>query len=285
MKYAWIGEHEAVFPVQRMCPLLSVSRSGFYAWKQRAPSARALANAALGDCVEAIFQASEQTYGVDRIQRALRDSQQRVGRERVRRAMRERNLRATARRRFCVTTDSNHRLPVAENLLDQIFVAERPHQVWLADITYVPTAQGWLYLACVLDLFSRRIVGWATSATIDAELPLWALSMAVWRFAPEGTICHSDRGSQYASTDYQNFLTLHGLRCSMSRRGNCYDNAPMESFFHTLKVECLHRYRFATRADAKARIARYIESFYNTARMHSSINYQTPQQAMKTALT
>ncbi len=283
MKYAWIREHERQFPVQRMCTLLTVSRPGFYAWRRREPSDRAKADEALAQRVKVIFDESHQTYGAVRIVRSLRQENQRVGRERVRRLMREQSLRATARKRFCVTTDSNHRMPVADNLLNQTFVAERPHQVWLADITYVPTAEGWLYLACVLDLYSRRIVGWSTGAHMDADLPLWALSMAAWRFEPRGTICHSDRGSQYASALYQQFLARHDLVCSMSRKGNCYDNAPMESFFHTLKVECLHRHRFTTRDEAKTVIARYIESFYNNRRLHSSIGYRTPQQAMQHA--
>lgn len=281
MRYAWIREHQATFPVQRMCLLLSVSKAGFYTWRGRAPSLRQKADEVLSSKVKTIFDESHETYGSLRIGRALRAQNHPVGRKRVRRLMREQSLHPAASRRFCVTTDSKHRLPVAPNLLEQKFTSEKPHQVWLADITYVPTAEGWLFLSCVLDLYSRRIVGWATGSRMDTDLIQWALSLAIWRYDPEATLCHSDRGSQYASHDYQKLLTDHDLVCSMSRRGNCYDNAPMESFFHTLKVECLHRMRFKTRAEAKLAIAKYIESFYNCRRMHSSIGYQTPQQAMK----
>ena len=283
MRYAWIKDNDPEFAVQRMCRLLRVSRSGFYAWRDRAPSAREQENIELADAVKSIFVSSRETYGSIRVQRSLQDAGRPVGRHRVRRVMRDVGLRAVARRAFRVTTDSNHSLPVAANLLQQNFVATAPHKVWLSDITYIKTDEGWLFLACVLDLYSRRIVGWATSTRIDSELIIWALSMAVWRFKPDRTICHSDRGVQYASQAYQDVLKQHGLICSMSRRGNCYDNAPMESFFRTLKVECLYRRRLRTRDQAKRAIADYIESFYNSQRMHTRIDFQTPQQAMRRA--
>ncbi len=283
MRYAWIKAHDPEFPVQRMCRLLRVSRSGFYVWRGRSPSLRAQGNAVLSEEVKAIFSASRETYGSVRVQRSLHDAGRKVGRHRVRRVMREGGLRAAARRAFQVTTDSNHALPVAENLLQQKFVATAPHQVWLSDITYIRTDQGWLFLACVLDLYSRRIVGWATSERIDSELIIWALSMAAWRFKPADTICHSDRGVQYASRAYQDVLRQHGLICSMSRRANCYDNAPMESFFKTLKVECLYRRRLRTRDEARRSVADYIESFYNHQRMHTRNGFKTPQQAMRSA--
>ncbi|MBL0040036.1 MAG: IS3 family transposase [Xanthomonadales bacterium] len=283
MRYAWIKDNDPEFAVQRMCRLLCVSRSGFYAWRDRAPSAREQGNIELAEAVKSIFANSRETYGSIRVSQSLRDAGRSIGRHRVRRVMREAGLRAAARRAFRVTTNSNHSLPVAENLLQQHFVATAPHKVWLSDITYIKTDEGWLFLACVLDLYSRRIVGWATSTRIDSELIVWALSMAAWRFKPEGTICHSDRGVQYASQAYQAVLKQHGLVCSMSRRGNCYDNAPMESFFRTLKVECLYRRRLRTRDQAKRAIADYIESFYNSQRMHTRIGFQTPQQAMRRA--
>mgnify|MGYP003378739743 FL=1 len=283
MRYAWIKDNDPEFAVQRMCRLLRVSRSGFYAWRDRAPSAREQENIELADAVKSIFVSSRETYGSIRVQRSLQDAGRPVGRHRVRRVMRDVGLRAVARHAFRVTTDSNHSLPVAANLLQQNFVATAPHKVWLSDITYIKTDEGWLFLACVLDLYSRRIVGWATSTRIDSELIIWALSMAVWRFKPDRTICHSDRGVQYASQAYQDVLKQHGLICSMSRRGNCYDNAPMESFFRTLKVECLYRLRLRTRDEAKRAVADYIESFYNSQRMHTRIDFQTPQQAMRRA--
>jgi len=283
VRYAWIKDNDPEFAVQRMCRLLRVSRSGFYAWRDRAPSAREQENIELADAVKSIFVSSRETYGSIRVQRSLQDAGRPVGRHRVRRVMRDVGLRAVARRAFRVTTDSNHSLPVAANLLQQNFVATAPHKVWLSDITYIKTDEGWLFLACVLDLYSRRIVGWATSTRIDSELIIWALSMAVWRFKPDRTICHSDRGVQYASQAYQDVLKQHGLICSMSRRGNCYDNAPMESFFRTLKVECLYRLRLRTRDEAKRAVADYIESFYNSQRMHTRIDFQTPQQAMRRA--
>lgn len=283
MRYAWIQENDPEFAVQRMCRLLRVSRSGFYAWRDRAPSARERGNIELAGTVKEIFVSSRETYGSIRVRQSLRDAGRSIGRHRVRRVMRDAGLRAVARRAFRVTTDSNHSLPVAENLLQQHFVTTAPHKVWLSDITYIKTGEGWLFLACVLDLYSRRIVGWATSTRIDSELIVWALSMAAWRFKPDRTICHSDRGVQYASQAYQDVLKQHGLVCSMSRRGNCYDNAPMESFFRTLKIECLYRLSLRTRDEAKHAIAEYIESFYNSHRMHTSIDFQTPQQAMRLA--
>ena len=281
MRYAWIKDNAGEFSVQRMCRLLRVSRAGFYAWRDRPPSARVQGNIELSEVVKTIFASSRDTYGSIRVGQSLRQSGRQIGRHRVRRIMRDAGLRAAARRAFRVTTDSNHSLPVAENLLQQNFVATAPHKVWLSDITHIKTDEGWLFLACVLDLYSRRIVGWATSTRIDSELITWALSMAAWRFKPDRTVCHSDRGVQYASRAYQDVLQQHGLVCSMSRRGNCYDNAPMESFFRTLKVECLYRLRLRTRDDARRAIADYIESFYNSQRMHTRIGFQTPQQAMR----
>ena len=283
MRYAWIKAHEPEFAVARMCRLLRASRSGFYAWRGRKPSQQAQNNAALSEEVKAIFVGSRETYGSVRVRRTLHDAGRKIGRHRVRRVMREGGMRPAARRAFQVTTDSNHDLPVAENLLKQQFAATAPHQVWLSDITYIRTDKGWLFLACVLDLYSRRIVGWATSERIDSELIIWALSMAAWRFKPVGTICHSDRGVQYASRAYQDVLKQHGLVCSMSRRGNCYDNAPMESFFKTLKVECLYRRRLRTRDEARRAVADYIEAFYNCRRMHTRNGFKTPQQAMRSA--
>jgi putative transposase len=263
-----------------MCRLLEVSRSGYCQWRTRAPSDRSIANAALDAQVAAIHAGSRRSYGRNRIVRGLRQQGLQVGHERVRRSLRRQGLGPVYKRPYRVTTDSNHRKPLAENVLDRRFEGWRINQAWVADITYVATGEGWLYLAAVMDLASRRIVGWSMSERLKAELVCDALKSAYWRRKPApGLIMHTDRGGQYASDRYRASIKDFRMIQSMSRRANCWDNAPMESFFKTLKVERLHQFRYETRAQARLDIVNWIEGFYNLERMHSSIDYQTPAAA------
>ena len=279
MKYAFIQEHEAVFLVSRMCRVFEVSRSGFYEWLSRPESARKQADRQLTEGIKQAFEDSRQTYGTRRIQNDLDQQGQCVSRARIGRLMRQAGLRGKTRRRFRATTNSNHTLPVAPNRLDRQFQVAEPDRVYVGDITYVATGEGWLYLAVFLDLFSRQVVGWAMSAWMTADLVVDALQMARWRRRPgEGLLVHSDRGSQYASGRFQTMLKDHGYIGSMSRKGNCWDNAPAESFFHTLKTELIHHCRFETREEAKQQIFEYIEVFYNRQRKHSTVGYQTPAE-------
>ncbi len=288
MKYQFIAADRHEFEITVMCRVLQVSRSGYYAWRQRPVSRREMANQKLTQQIEAIHQQSRQTYGSPRIQAELADQGVKCGQNRVARLMRQAELRAKQERQFKVTTtDSAHNYPIAPNLLEQDFQASRPNEKWLADITYIATAEGWLYLAAVMDLYSRRIVGWAMGDTLERWLPLAALQMALdSRQPPPGLLHHSDRGSQYASDDYQTVLTKYQMQGSMSRTGNCYDNAPMESFFGTLKTELVYHCHYATRAEAKTAIFEYIEVFYNRFRRHSALDYQSPvafEQSVMTA--
>jgi transposase InsO family protein len=277
VKYAFIQEHEAVFSVSRMCRVFDVSRSGFYDWLSRPESARKQADRQLTEDIKQVFEDSRQTYGTRRIQDDLDQQGQRVSRARIGRLMRQAGLRCKTRRRFRATTHSNHTLPVAPNRLDRQFQVAEPDRAYVGDITYVATGEGWLYLAVFLDLFSRQVVGWAMSHWITAELVVDALQMARWRRRPgQGLLVHSDRGSQYASGRFQTLLKDQGYLCSMSRKGNCWDNAPAESFFHTLKTELIHHRRFETREQAKQEIFEYIEVFYNRQRKHSTLGYRTP---------
>lgn len=278
MKFQFIDQHQNQFVIAVMCRVLSVSRSGYYAWRKRPVSPRKMANDIVLEKIKAAHRKSRQTYGSPRIQAELVAQGIRWGHNRVARLMRLNGLRAKQKRAFKVkTTDSNHHQPVAPNLLGQNFEAQRQNQKWLTDITYIATAEGWLYLAVVLDLYSRRIVGWAMSDRLERQLVIDALLMALQsRRPPPGLLHHSDRGSQYASQAYQALLTKHQLRCSMSRAGNCYDNAPMESFFGTLKSELIHHRRYATRAEARADIFEFIEVFYNRFRRHSALAFQSP---------
>lgn len=279
MKYAFIQEHEAVFSVSRMCRVFNVSRSGFYDWLSRPESARKQADRQLTEDIKQVFEDSRQTYGTRRIQDDLDQQGQRVSRARIGRLMRQEGLRCKTRRRFRATTNSNHSLPVAPNHLDRQFQVAAPDRAYVSDITYVATGEGWLYLAVFLDLYSRQVVGWAMSAWMTADLVVDALQMARWRRRPgEGLLVHSDRGSQYASGRFQTVLKNHGYLCSMSRKGNCWDNAPAESFFHTLKTELIHHRRFGTREQAKQEIFEYIEVFYNRQRKHSTLGYRTPAE-------
>jgi putative transposase len=279
MKYRFIQKHAARCRVKLMCTALGVSRSGYYAWQQRQPSARELANRRLLWAIQAVYRASRQVYGYRRVHRALLAAQMACGRNRVARLMRQAGLRAKRYRRYRVTTHSRHRRPVAPNHLARRFAAAAPNEKWVSDITYVRTHQGWLYLAVVLDLFSRYVVGWAMEPYLNDRLTLKALQMAfARRRPPAGLLHHSDRGSQYASRDYRTLLHDHQALPSMSRTGNVYDNAPMESFFATLKTELIHQRSYPSRQQARADIFEYIEVFYNRQRLHSALNYRTPAE-------
>lgn len=278
MKYAAIKAHEPDFRVRLMCRVLDVSPSGYYAWRNRTPSQQARARAALDATVREEFKRRKGRAGAPRLSRHLGR-----GRRQVAQSLRRQGLRAKAARKFKATTNSNHSLPVAENLLQQDFTAQRPNQVWVGDITYIATDEGWLYLAVVLDLFSRKVVGWSMSDRMTATLVCDALRMALFRRKrPRGVIMHTDRGSQYCSREHRALLDQHGLVASMSARGNCYDNAAMESWNHSLKVEAIHGERFATRSEAKAQVFEYIEVDYNRDRLHSTLGYVSPEQFERT---
>jgi putative transposase len=266
--------------IRTLCLYLKASPSGFYAWEKRQsrPCARARENQALAQEIEQIHARSRQTYGAPRVEKALRQNGRCHGRQRVARLMREKGLRGRRKGRYRVqTTDSNHDEPIAPNRLAEAPRATAPNQLWVADITYIQTKEGWLYLAAILDLYSRKIVGWAMSQRLDTALVLNALSMALLHRCPPGNLLfHTDRGVQYASGDYRQALAQAGLIASMSRRGNCYDNATMESFWATLKLELVYRRSFATAAEARRQIFDYIETFYNRQRAHSALDYQSP---------
>lgn len=280
MKYAWIEKHRDQFHVTRMCRQLGVSRTGFCQWSTRAPSDRSMANAVLDAQVAAIHAQSKRSYGRPRIVRGLRKEGLRVGHERVRKSLERQGLRPLYKRPYRVTTDSNHRKPVAPNVLNRRFDGWQINRAWVGDITYLATNEGWLYLAVIMDLASRRIVGWSLSARIQADLVCQALKSAYWRRKPApGLIMHTDRGSQYASEIHRGLIKDYGMVQSMSRKGNCWDNSPMESFFKTLKVERVHQLRYETRAQAKLDVIDWIEGFYNRERMHSSNGYQSPNDA------
>ena len=278
MRFAFIGAEKAAFPVRLLCRTLQVSRAGFYAWQTRPPAPRTRADERLGLEIAAIHAESRQRYGSPRVHAELADRGCRTSRKRVTRLMRGRGLAARRRRRFRVTTHSRHRFPIAPNLLARQFERAVPDQAWVTDITYVPTGEGWLYLAVILDLCSRFAVGWAMSERVTDELTLAALGMALARRRPaHGLLHHSDRGSQYASDDYQRILAEHGIVCSMSRRGDCWDNAVAESFFATVKVELVHGATWATRATARTELVEYLELFYNGQRRHSALGYLSPR--------
>jgi putative transposase len=268
------------YPIRTLCQHLKVSPSGYYGWQQRrsTPGPRAAANQTLAQQIAAIHTQSRQTYGSPRIVDALRKQGCHHGRNRVVRLMRAEGICGRQKGRYRIqTTDSNHDQPIAPNRLAEAPKATAPNQLWVADITYIETKEGWLYLAAILDLYSRKIVGWAMSEYIDTALVLKALAMALLhRNPPANLLLHSDRGVQYASADYRRALDQAGLVASMSRKANCYDNASMESFWSTLKLELVYRTTFATRSDARTRIFNYIESFYNRQRAHSSLGYHSP---------
>jgi putative transposase len=279
MKYAAIDSMRKSYPLHVLCDVLAVSRSGYHEWKGRPFCARRLANEKLVSEIRVLHAQSFGAYGSPRVYEAFKQRGRRISRERIRRLMQENRIVGRHRKKRCRTTDSNHKLPVAPNLLQQNFVCERPNRVWLGDISYIPTDQGFLYLAAMKDLCTKKIVGWSMSATIDASLTVAALVMACARQEPApGLIVHTDRGSQYASQAFRDQLSKHRMVQSMSRRGNCYDNAPMESFFSSLKGEYLDHQHFHGHAQARAAIFTYVETFYNPVRLHSSIGYRTPNQ-------
>lgn len=275
MRYDFIRQEKKAYPVTILCQVMEVSRSGFYHYcnslKKSDPEEMLLINR-----IKAIFKEHRSQYGSRRIQRQLVNEGHQVGRYKVRRIMRELGLKAKAPKRYKVTTDSRHTFPVAPNLLDREFEVDRPNKVWTTDITYIWTLEGWLYLAVVLDLFSRQVVGWAIDKRMKKQLTLDALSMAYWRRKPlPGLLHHSDRGSQYACHDYRKLLIQYDMVASMSRKGNCWDNAPTERFFRSLKSERLSHCRFVTRWSAEMEVLDYI-TYYNSMRLHSTIGYQTP---------
>ena len=267
-------------PILTLCRRLEVSPSGYYGWQKRrvCPGPRAVADHALAQEIAQIHTGSRQTYGAPRIERELRKKGRRHGRNRIARLMQEKGLCGRQKGRYRVqTTDSNHDQPIAPNRLAEAPKATGPDQLWAGDITYIETKEGWLYLAAILDLYSRKIVGWAMSERIDTALVLKALAMALLhRNPPANLLLHSDRGVQYASGDYRQALRKAGLIASMSRRGNCYDNATMESFWSTLKLELVYRCQFDTRSQARRQIFDYIETFYNRQRSHSALDYKSP---------
>lgn len=277
MRYPFINAEKALYPVVVLCRAMCVSRSGFYAWRDRLPSLRAREDRRLRTRIRVIHAQSRQTYGSPRTLKALREGGEQIGLHRVERLRRMEELRTCYRRRYRTTTQSDHAYPVAGNLLARDFKPEAPNRVWAGDITYVATAEGWLYLAVVLDLYSRRVIGWSMGPRLHRTLVQEALWMAVKQRRRSGVVLHhSDRGVQYASADFQALLSGQRMICSMSRKGNCWDNAVVESFFKTLKVECVYRQRFQTREQARQMIFEYIEVFYNRIRRHTRIGHLAP---------
>lgn len=270
-------KHRELFKVSVMCRVFRVSRSGLYDWINRRKSSHKQEDEVLDKEIKTIFDSSRQTYGARRIKGELAEKGKQVSRSRVRRLMKNQNLEVKTKKKFKVTTNSGHGLPVAENLLNREFDVDMPDRTYVGDITSIWTDEGWLYLAVFLDLFSRQVVGWSMASRMKAQLVVNALVMACERRSPKaGLIVHSDRGSQYASKKYRKQLVANDFVCSMSRRGNCWDNAPAESFFRTLKTELVHHFQFKTRQEAIDAIFEYIEVFYNRQRKHSTLGYQSP---------
>jgi putative transposase len=277
VKYAWIKQHTDEFSVTTLCRFLSVSRSAYYDWLEHSPTALEKEDAELIEIIKDLFKNSRENYGTRRLKKDLRKKGWHISRRRIARLMRMAGLACKTKRKFKATTDSKHGLPVAPNLLDRQFSAAQPNQKYMGDITYIHTQQGWLYLAVVIDLYSRQVVGWSMSKCMQAKLVNDALLMAIWKRKPgKGLIWHTDRGSQYASDSHRALLNEHGIIQSMSRKGNCWDNAVSESFFHSLKTELIHHQRYETRGEAKQDIFEYIEVFYNRERIHSTNNYLSP---------
>lgn len=271
-----------MFPVEKMCHVFEISRSGYYAWKDRPPCQRKLENQAILKIARKSQTDNHGIYGLDKLLADVREKYPRCSRQRLYRIQKENQLYSKRKRKFKVTTNSNHRLPVAENLLNQDFTTTRPAQVWVTDISYIHTLEGWLYLATVKDLFTKEIVGWATADNIRTELCLTALKNAIMRHRPpRGLIHHSDRGIQYCSNVYQEFLRKNGMICSMSRKGNCYDNACAETFFSTIKCEMLYQHQYKTRSEAHEDIFWYIEVYYNRQRRHQALGYLSPAKFKK----
>jgi putative transposase len=277
VKYAFIDKHRQEWPLRFVCFILMVSTSGYYRWRNRPPSAGYRRLIVLRQAVHQTYSASRKTYGSPRVHAVLKAQGVPCCVNTVAKIMRQEGLSARVRRKYKATTDSSHSLPVAENLLARDFVRQRPNEAWVSDITYIPTEEGWLYLATTLDLYSRRIVGWSMRERMTSDLVIDALHMAIaQRHPPAGLMHHSDRGSQYASAAFQEMLAAHKIVCSMSRRGEVYDNAVMESFYGTLKGELVSSARYATREEARQAIFEWIEVFYNRQRLHSSLGYRSP---------
>ena len=283
MKYAWIAEQGKSFSLAEMCDVLNVSISGYRAWKRGgAPNRKRLTDRQLLALIRAIHAELKGAYGSPRMVRELRARAFSASKERVERLMRDNGIHARHKRRYKVTTDSKHSLPVAENLLARNFTPTAPNQVWTSDITYLWTDEGWLYLAIVLDLFNREVVGWSLKPRMTADIVTDALTMAWFRKRPAaGLLHHSDRGSQYASHAFQDKLKAFGMTCSMSRKGNCWDNAPTESWFNSFKNERVHGFRYLTHAEMKTAAFEYIEVFYNRKRQHSTLGYRSPVQFLE----
>ena len=279
MKYGFIERHRSQFAVERMCRTLGVRRSGYYAWLGRVPCRRRIEDERLFVRIGESWKKSKKSYGSPRILKDLRAWGERCGRNRVARLMRENGIAAKTKKKFKATTNSRHNLPVAPNLLNREFNVERPDEAWVGDITYIWTREGWLYLAVVLDLFSRKVIGWGMGERLTAEIALSAFNMAILNRRPSaGLIFHSDRGVQYASDAFRKLLERHGFVQSMSRKGDCWDNAVAESFFHSLKTEHVYFEDYKTRVEAIGKIFEYIEVFYNRARRHSSLEYRSPAE-------
>lgn len=279
MKYEFILNNLHQGSISSWCRVFNVSRQGFYSWLKRPLSLREIANQQLDSKIKKAFDKHKARYGAPRITQELKATGESASQKRIARRMQVLQLKAKQARKYRVTTDSQHKKPVAPNLLKQDFVAHCPNQKWVGDITYLWTQSGWLYLATVMDLHSRKIIGWSMSNRINKELVCDALLMAIWRrHFPKNVIVHTDRGSQYCSDKYQQLLLDNQLICSMSGKGNCYDNSAMESFFHTLKVECTHDYHFLNREEAKQTIFDYIETYYNRIRRHSNNGYLSPDE-------
>lgn len=279
MRYRAIQEHDRRYPIRLMCRALTVSAAGYYAWRTRPESPRSADTRILLSAIRVIHQESRETYGSPSIWDALIKQGHGVGEHRVAQLMRQHGIRAKTVKKWRATTQSHHRFPVAANTLNRQFTVEYPNRVWAGDITYIWTAEGWLYLAVVLDLYSRAVIGWAMGARLTVELAEQALTMALANRTPTaGLLHHSDRGSQYAAARYQQVLATHGITTSMSRTGNCWDNACVESFFGTLKRELVYHRHYATREDATQDIFEYIEVFYNRKRRHSTLGYDSPAE-------
>jgi transposase InsO family protein len=262
-----------------MCQIFSVSRAGFYAWLKRPESERKRDDKRYFALIKASFKNSRETYGYRRIHADLIDQKEICGKHRIKRLMRENNIQPKTRRKFKVTTDSKHNKPIHENYLSRQFHAASPNERWTSDITYIQTMEGWLYLAVIMDLYSRKIIGWAMSDRLKESLVIDSLKMALFRRKVKfGLLLHSDRGSQYAADNFQQLLRDNNIKCSMSRKGNCWDNSAMESFFHSLKIECVFHEKYKNREEAKKSIFDYIEVFYNRKRKHSFLGYQSPEK-------
>jgi len=275
----FIQDHTNIFHLNRMCYVLEVSRSGYYAWIKRPVSTTEISNKDLTEKIIFIFQRSKKRYGCLRITAELQSQGIHCSKNRVARLMKKHGIKSKTKRRYKVTTNSKHKLPVAENLVEMKFNPERANRLWTTDITYIWTREGWSYLVVVLDLWSRMVVGWNVQESMDENLVIDAVEKAIHQRQPEkGLVVHSDRGSQYASLRFKNLLQINGIRQSMSSKGNCFDNAPTESFFATIKRELIYRKSFNTREEAKQAIFEFIEIFYNRYRRHSTLNYLSPVQ-------